>query len=920
MGSLGRPTGWREARRLLRGPLRTLVSGQALGQAGDGLAQIAFAQLVVFEIGRGATPGRIAGVLAATLLPYSVVGPFAGVFIDRWDRRRTLIVLSGCRAALAALGVGIAVTRSEPLAYAAVLLMLSFSRFVLAAKGAVLPRTVAARDLVTANALSGLIGMSATFLGAVGGALFVAASTPAAFAVAASAYLTGGLVFVRLPDVGGHLGGFAAGTESRSGVARLRRIGRELADGVRAIVRDSDVRRPLLAVWAHRLLLGAGFVLLVLVADSRYHLQAGGYGLALAVTGVAAFAGTVAAPWLGRRWAPWALLPVAFLPPAVAALLAANEPTVGWLLAALAVAAVSFQILKVLADALVGAATDDAVRGRVFASYDLLYNLAFVMAGLAMVPLWQPGKERALLWWLAAAFAASWLILSWRLEAWPFLPARAAAPVGHRWWWRAATALAGALPVLAFPKPGLWWLAWVALVPWMLLIRGAPSAREAALRGWYGAVGFLLGMHYWLLPDVTVFIVPIVAGLALLWVPWGALAWSVLSGRTSWRRAVAAGFLLPAGWVAIEAIRSWSSLGGPWGLLGASQWQVPVMLASASLGGVWLVSYLVVAANTVCVLLITARSAWGRVAAGAAAVGAVLSGPLWFAVQAPPPVGPVVRLALVQPGVIGPAEQRFDAAEAITRDLPPGRYGLVVWGESSVGFDLDRRPDLLARLRRLSVANGSDLLVNVDAVDASGAIHKTSVLIGPDGVVSRYEKMRLVPFGEYVPFRRALGWLPSITRAASEDRARGEGLVVMRADGIRFAPLVCFESAFPDMSRRAALDGARLVVVQSATTTFQGSWAPDQHASLAAVRAVETGRPVVHATLSGTSAGYDEQGRRLAWFDTHHHGEVVISLPVATRRTPYLRYGNWVLAWSFTILAAGAAAASVRVRPRGATP
>ena len=261
------------------------------------------------------------------------------------------------------------------------------------------------------------------------------------------------------------------------------------------------------------------------------------------------------------------------------------------------------------------------------------------------------------------------------------------------------------------------------------------------------------------------FIVPVVAGLALLWVPWGALAWSVLSGPMSWRRAVAAVLVLPAGWVAIEAVRSWSSLGGP-------------------------------------------------------------------------------------PGAIAPAEQRFDAAEAITRDLPPGHYDLVVWGESSVGLDLDRRPDLLARLRRLSPAEGSDLLVNVDALDASGAIHKTSVLIGPDGVVSRYERMRLVPFGEYIPFRRALGWLPSITRAAPEDRARGQGLVVMRADGIRFTPLVCFESAFPDMSRRAALDRARLVVVQSATTTFQGSWAPDQHASLAAVRAVETGRPVVHATLS----------------------------------------------------------------------
>jgi hypothetical protein len=228
--------GWWGARRLLRGPLRTLVAGQALGQAADGLAQIAFAQLVVFEVGRGATPARLAGVLAATLLPFTVVGPFAGVLIDRWDRRRMLVVVSWCRAGLAVAAAGVAVARSEPLAYAGVLLLLSSSRFVLAAKGAVLPRTVAASELVTANAVSGIVGMTAAFAGAVVGSLFVSASVTAGFFAATVGYLAAGAMFLRLPDVGGR--------PTTVGLAsRARRVWVELVDGGRAIAQHSEIRR-----------------------------------------------------------------------------------------------------------------------------------------------------------------------------------------------------------------------------------------------------------------------------------------------------------------------------------------------------------------------------------------------------------------------------------------------------------------------------------------------------------------------------------------------------------------------------------------------------------------------------------------------------------------------------------------------------
>nr|WP_311765310.1 apolipoprotein N-acyltransferase [Streptomyces zingiberis] len=486
---------------------------------------------------------------------------------------------------------------------------------------------------------------------------------------------------------------------------------------------------------------------------------------------------------------------------------------------------------------------------------------------------------------------------------------------GHRPggpWRRGAAALAaGAVPALTLPAPSWWWCAPVALVPWLLLVRSAPTARRAALDGWLGGAGFLLAVHHWLLPSLHVFLLVLAVLLGALWAPWGALVRRLLTDRPGPGAVAAALVLVPAAWLMVELVRSWEYLGGPWGLLGAGLWQVPPALRLASLGGVWLVTLVVVAVNTAIAVVLAVPGARRAALAGLLACAAVV-GSAWAFAPLPRPAG-TARIGLVQPGVVdgpGSVDRRFDRQVDLTRRLAGRGADLVVWGESGVGHDLRDRPDLRRRLARLSAEVGAGILVNVDArrSDRPG-IYKSSVLVGPHGITGeRYDKMRLVPFGEYVPARSVLGWATSVGKAADEDRRRGTAPVVTRtpepAGGpgraaprrLRVGPLVCFESAFPDMSRHLAREGAQLVIAQSATSSFQRSWAPRQHASLGALRAAETGRPFVHATLTGVSAVYGPRGERVgAGLGTDGAAATVRTVPLARGVTPYARFGDWAV-------------------------
>ncbi len=474
--------------------------------------------------------------------------------------------------------------------------------------------------------------------------------------------------------------------------------------------------------------------------------------------------------------------------------------------------------------------------------------------------------------------------------------------------------LAGGLPVLAFPAPDLELLAWIGLAPGLLLMASAATRREAAVRGWWFGTGYLLAAMYWLIPNLGPGLLLVAIVIGALWAGVGLAVRVTMAGPVTPGRAVAALVLVPSAWLVTEYLRSWQGFGGPWAVLGVSQWQHPAVLALAAVGGVWLVTFALVMANTGIVLAIRARRLTPRLIGCAGAVAAMIAGPVAFALTPPSPAVRKVTIGLVQTGLIRDPARRDAVSERLTRQLA-GRADLVVWGESSVGYDLRTHPALVRRLARLASAGHAQILASQDALTTAGEKSKVAVLIGSNGIDGEYVKSRLVPFGEYIPLRRELGWLTGISKAAAQNMVPGPGAHVLYAtvprrpgDGgpsLTIGPLICFESAFPDMSRYDADHGAQVITYQTSDSTFQGSWALAQHASLSALRAAETGRPVVQAALTGDSAAFDARGRQLAWAGPSFRGSLTVSLPLpaATAQTPFDRLGNYVPLTALVIVA-----------------
>ncbi len=391
--------------------------------------------------------------------------------------------------------------------------------------------------------------------------------------------------------------------------------------------------------------------------------------------------------------------------------------------------------------------------------------------------------------------------------------------------------LLGALLILAFPAPNLEFLAWFGLVPGLVLIVRSPTAREGGMRAWWLGAGYLIAALYWMAPEIGPAVLLVGAVVGALWIPFGVAAAKLLRPPVTWPRALAALVVVPSCWLLTEWLRSWQALGGPWAVFGVSQWQHPAVLALAAVGGVWLVSFALVMVNVAIVLVLEslprvtpgANVRPGLAVLGAAvAVAGVGAGPLAFALTPASPRGP---RGDDRHGAAGDRRQRepaVDASEAADRRAEPRRRAeRGQAGPDRLGREQHprwtspcrRTAPSCARWSRWPREDGADMLVSQDATVPGKGHEKWSVLVSPTGIRGMYIKTRLVPFGEYIPFRQQLGWLTKISRAAASNMIPGTGAHLLypvdrAGKPLPIGVLICFESAFPDMSRVDTDQGA----------------------------------------------------------------------------------------------------------------
>ncbi|MDQ3984987.1 MAG: MFS transporter [Actinomycetota bacterium] len=362
---------------------RLLLSSQFVAQAADGFAQAAIFEVLVLDPLGAEAPGRILLLAALTLLPYSLVAPFMGVFVDRWSRRALLEWTGiGRGILLIAFPLWAVIVPGRIELYASVLILLAVGRLYLTTKGAALPVVVHEKFLLRANALSGGGGMISALLGGVVGVIAAGVvGTNTAVVVAGTMYLLSAFTARRISEAMVHPRPPARGLLSAAaGVAR------DLISGLTEIGRRPPARLPLIAIF---LLRTAGMIVVVAAvliikrefpgADERFGRLATSAG-ALGAAGVGAFVGAATAPFLGRRLSKPHIILLGYAVSGIGVALLGGVSDITALFALTFIGGYGGFITKVAVDAQLQEALPDDYRGRAFSAYDILYNLATVAA------------------------------------------------------------------------------------------------------------------------------------------------------------------------------------------------------------------------------------------------------------------------------------------------------------------------------------------------------------------------------------------------------------------------------------------------------------------------------------------------------------------------------------------------------------
>lgn len=451
-----------------------------------------------------------------------------------------------------------------------------------------------------------------------------------------------------------------------------------------------------------------------------------------------------------------------------------------------------------------------------------------------------------------------------------------------------ASLISGFLLVFAFAPFGAGFVAWGAFVPFMYAADGV-SRKKGFLLGFAAGGAFFLSTLYWVVHSMYYYGgVPMLTAVAVMLVLvlymslyWGLFGWFLAAAGKS--DDLVRVFMAPAAWVALEYARAHLLTGFPWVLLGYSQASYLPLIQIADTTGVWGISFVIMAVNTALFLVVrrirdeTAPSPLrAAIVAGAILITVAVYGFMKMSLvdrdaAAWTPITAAVAQGSIDQSVKWDAsmeDKTLEIYSELTLGAADKGARLIVWPETAIPFYYEKDrvekgiPGRTAKKGRSFILTGSPSYI-YNASKGGYDFYNSAYLLSPEGeMLGRYDKVHLVPFGEYVPLRTLLPFVSKLT-AGIGDFAEGAGPVpvMLGKDGLGI--LICYEAIFPEIARAAVKNGATLLVNITNDGWFGRTSAPYQHLEMTVLRAVENRSYLLRSANTGISAVIDPVGRVL---------------------------------------------------------
>jgi apolipoprotein N-acyltransferase len=478
--------------------------------------------------------------------------------------------------------------------------------------------------------------------------------------------------------------------------------------------------------------------------------------------------------------------------------------------------------------------------------------------------------------------------------------------------------LSGILLVLCYPKMDFYYIAWVALVPFLLSLYNK-RPKEAFLIGIFLGIPYFFGTLYWIYHSINhyggipfVLSIIIVFLLCLYLSLYTALfaCLFALYNRTSHFHIP---FLAPFLWTALEFLRSYLFTGFPWSSIGYTQYKFLHIIQISDITGIYGVSFLVVAFNNAIAeviivrrrlrdmpLLPLSKTIIGLVILFLLIISSLIYGQ-WRLTEKRD--GEPLRASIIQGNIEQdkkwvPSYQNevFYTYKNLTLKASSSFPSIIIWPETSVPFyfgsDKEYTEQLINFQNHINIPLlfGSVLIKSKE--DGKFYLSNSALLIDRDGIVSyNYDKIHLVPFGEYIPLRKILFFIDKLVVGIG-DYIHGNQYLKAKIDSKEFATIICYEVIFPGLVRKFFYKGGDFIVNITNDAWFGRTSGPYQHFSMAVFRSVENRKPLLRAANTGISGFIDSNGRILS--RTGIFEQAVITKDLLTDRTItfYSKYGD----------------------------